>query len=405
MTSFTNIFTGALVAPALTAYNPITLTGPLVLQWPLETAPNSSLCTPLIDIVLGSVAASLTFPPANQVGVGTFVIVNNLSAFTQTVFGNTGVALATLAAGSVFFFYLQNNSSVAGTWFAFQYGAAVSNPSVAALAGPGLRAVGSTLGQDIVVNSLNTNYAVGNNDQTKLLNWTGGSGTFTLPLAATVGANWYIQVRDSGTGTLSVANSGSDVINGATPLQMNPGDSAFIVTDGTTWYTIGLGPSAMGAFNYITISLTGVSGNYVLSGTQLNQIGYRFTGVKTGNVTVIVPNTKQEYWVNNTTTDGFTFGIGTAAQVSPPLLAANSNAIFYSDGANVSIATPASAITSVPVLVSQGGTGATTAPGALVNLGGTSVGVAVFTAVNNAGAQAAMGAPSVADAYIFGMIN
>jgi len=355
--------------------------------------------------VLGSVAASLTFPPANQVGVGTFVIVNNLSAFTQTVFGNTGVALATLAAGSVFFFYLQNNSSVAGTWFAFQYGAAVSNPSVAALAGPGLRAVGSTLGQDIVVNSLNTNYAVGNNDQTKLLNWTGGSGTFTLPLAATVGANWYIQVRDSGTGTLSVANSGSDVINGATPLQMNPGDSAFIVTDGTTWYTIGLGPSAMGAFNYITISLTGVSGNYVLSGTQLNQIGYRFTGVKTGNVTVIVPNTKQEYWVNNTTTDGFTFGIGTAAQVSPPLLAANSNAIFYSDGANVSIATPASAITSVPVLVSQGGTGATTAPGALVNLGGTSVGVAVFTAVNNAGAQAAMGAPSVADAYIFGMIN
>lgn len=405
MTSFQNIFTGALVAPALTAYNPITLTAPLILQWPLETAPNSNLCTPLIDITLGSVAASLTFPPANQVGVGTFVIVNNLSAFTQTVFGNTGVALATLAAGSVFFFYLQNNTTVAGTWFAFQYGAAVSNPSVAALAGPGLRAVGSTLGQDIVVLSLNTNFAIGNNNQTQLLNWTGGSGTFTLPLAATVGPNWYIQIRDSGTGILSVANSGSDTINGSTPLNMNPGDSAFFVTDGTTWYTIGLGPNITGGFNYVTISLTGVSGNFVLTGTQLNQIGYRFTGVPTGNVVVIVPNTKQEYWVNNQTTGGFTFGIGTAAQVSPPLLAQNSNAIFYSDGANVSIATPASAITSVPVLVSQGGTGATTAGGALVNLGGTSVGIAVFTAVNNAGAQAAMGASSVADAYIFGMIN
>jgi len=406
MTSFQNIFTGALVAPALTAYNPITLTANLSLQWPLETAPNSNLCTPLIDLTVGSTGAfNVTLPPANQVGVGTFVIINNLSAFTQTILNNGGATLATIAAGAVFFFYLQNNSTTAGVWFSFQYGAAVSNPSVAAIAGPGLRAVGTTLGQDIVVLSLNTNYSVGNNDQTKLLNWTGGSGTFTLPLSATVGANWYIQVRNSGTGTLSIANSGSDVINGATPLQMNPGDSAFIVTDGTTWYTIGLGPSATGAFNYITISLTGVSGNYVLSGTQLNQIGYRFTGVPTGNVTVIVPNTKQEYWVNNQTTGGFTFGIGTLAQVSPPLLAQNSNAIFYSDGANVSIATPASAITSVPVLISQGGTGATTAGGALVNLGGTSVGIAVFTAINNAGAQAAMGASSVADAYIFGMIN
>jgi len=405
MTSFTNIFTGALVAPALTAYNSITLTGPLTLVWPLETAPNSNLCTPLIDIALGSVAASLTLPPANQTGVGTFIIINNLSAFTQTVFGNTGTALATLAAGSVFFFYLQNNSNPAGQWFAFQYGAAVSNPSIAALAGPGLRAVGSTLGQDIVVLSLNSNYSVGVNDQTKLLNWVGGSGTFTLPLSATVGANWYIQVRNSGTGILSIANSGSDVINGATPLNLNPGDSAFVVTDGSTWYTIGLGPNITGGFNYVTISLTGVTGNFVLTGTQLNQIGYRFTGVPTGNVVVIVPNTKQEYWVNNQTTGAFTFSIGTAAQVSPPLLAQNSNAIFYSDGANVSIATPASAITAVPVIISQGGTGATTAGGALVNLGGTSDGIAVFTAVNNAGAQAAIGASSVADAYIFGMIN
>lgn len=404
MTTYTNIFTGALVAPALTAYNSLTLTGALLLQWPLETAPNSNLATPLIDIALGSVAASITLPPANQVGVGTFLIVNNLSAFTQTVFNNAGTSLASIAAGAVFFFYLQNNSTTAGVWFAFQYGAAIANPSVAALAGPGLRAVGSTLGQDIVVTSLSTNFAIGNNNQTQLLNWIGGAGTLTLPLAANVGPNWYIQIRNSGTSVLAIANSGSDTINGATPLNMNPGDSAFIVTDGFTWYTIGLGPSITGGFNYVTISLTGVTGNYVLTGTQLNQIGYRFTGVPTGNVTVIVPNTKQEYWVNNTTTGPFTFGIGTAAQVGPPLLAQNSNAIFYSDGANVSIATPASAITTVPVIISQGGTGATTAGGALVNLGGTSTGIAVFTAANNAGAQAAMGAPSVADAFLFGCL-
>ena len=44
-----------------------------------------------------------------------------------------------------------------------------------------------------------------------------------------------------------------------------------------------------------------------------------------------------------------------------------------------------------PVAIADGGTGSTTSGGALINLGGTSVGIAVFTATDQAAAQAAIG--------------
>jgi hypothetical protein len=410
--TYTNVFTGQLVAPALAAYNSIALTGNLQLSWPLETAPNSNLACPLIDINNQSTGAfSLILPPANQVGQGTFLIINNLSAYPQAVYNDTGqVVVASQAAGSVFFYYLQNNQTVGGSWFAFQYGAAVSAPSVAAIAGPGLRPVGSTLGQDIVVQTKNSTYALSNNDQTTLLNWSGGGGSaFTLPPSTTVGANWYVQFRNSGTSVITVGlQSSSDNINGQTAglaLSLNPGDSCILVTDGLgDWYSIGLGPSVATSFNVITVSVAGLSGTLSLSGTQLNQIGYVFTGALSGNLQIVVPATKQEYWVRNISTGG-TLTIGTSGQASPPAIATsvapNASGIFYCDGSNVYLATPQSAISSLPVQISQGGTNATTASAALTNLGGTSIGIAVFTAASNTAAQSAIAASSVADAFVF----
>jgi hypothetical protein len=401
-----------LVAPALAAYNSITLTANLQLQWPLETAPNSNLCTPLIDINSSTSGSyGLILPPATSVGVGTFIIVNNLSAYPQAVYNNSGaIIVASQASGSVFFYYLQNNTTAAGTWFAFQYGSAVSTPSVAAIAGPGLVALGSQLGQNMSVTTLSSPYTIGVNDRDKFFNWNAGAGTVTLPQAATAGGGYYVQLRNSGSSILSIAPVASDTINGgynsATPLPLNPGDSCFIVTDGTVWYTIGLGPSIQAAFNFVTISVTGLSGTYTLSGTQLNQVGYRFTGTKSGNLEIIVPSTKQEYWVNNQTDNTYTLTIGTASQTSPtpPTIAYNGSSIFYCDGSNVYNATPSSAITSIPIPIAQGGTNSTTAAGALTNLGGTSIGTSLFTAVSNAAAQQAIGAPSTADMFLWAMV-
>lgn len=412
MTSYQNIFTSGVISPAIDSYVSYTLTGTLHVVWPQETAPNSNLAAQIIEISVATAGSfAVQLPPANMVSVGQFLLFNNLSAFNQAIYDNSGsTIIAAIAPGAIYFLYVRDNSTAAGVWGAFQYGAQASAPNAAALAGPGLIAIGATLGQDIVVLNLTSNYAAGINDRVKLLNWTGGSGTITLPLAASVGASYYIQARNSGTSTLTVAASGSDTINGATTVTFGPGDSAFIVTDGTSWYTIGFGTSQTNAFPFIAINVPAVvSGGIVtLSGTQLNQIAYRFFGALTTNTIVDLPAYAQQYWVDNETTGPYTltFQVPTAPGGPTPagatvVVPQGARAILYTDGSNVLDASTGGL--SVPISVSQGGTGATTAPTALTNLGGTTVGAAVFTAASQAAAQTAIGSPSTADAVVLAM--
>lgn len=413
MTTYQNIFGGGVISPVMESYIDYVLTGPITLVWPQETQPNSVLAAQIIDIDVTSTGSfSLTLPPANTVSVGQFVIINNKSAFNQAVFNASGqIIIAALAPGAIYFIYLTNNTTSAGVWSAFQYGAQASAPSASALAGAGLLATGSTLSQDIVVTSLNAPFSVGVPNRAQLLNWTGGSGAITLPLAATAQPSFYIQVRNSGSSILTIMTSGSDQINGASTLALNPGDSCFVVTDGSAWYTLGLGPILTASFGFIVINVPSVIvGNIVtLSGTQLNQIAYRFTGALVANTLVDLPAVKQQYWIDNETTGAFTltFQVPTVAGGPTPAGATvavpqGSRIILYTDGTNVLNASTGGI--AIPIAVNQGGTGATTAGGALVNLGGTTTGIGVFTAASAAAAQAAIAAPSTADAYILAMV-
>lgn len=391
MTTYTEVFGGGNVAPAEVSYIDYVLTAPLALVWPLETQPNSNLTAMIIDIDTASTGAfSLTLPPANQVGVGTFVIVNNKSAYTQIVYNNSGVAVATITSGAIYFIYLTNNTTTAGVWSAFQYGAATSAPNAAALAGPGLEAIGTQLAQDIVVLSTSTAFTVSSANQAVLINWTGSSGTITLPLTTVVGANFYFHVRNSGTSILTLTPTGSATINGASSINLNPGDSAFVVTDGTNWYTIGLGPILTNNFGFIVINVPSViSGNIVtLSGTQLNQVAYRFTGALTANTIVDLPAIVQQYWVDNETTGAYTltFQVPTVSGGPTPAGATVSvgqgqRSILYTDGTNVLNANTQGI--SIPLATNQGGTGA----------------------ITNSGAQANLSVPSTADAFLWGLLH
>lgn len=415
--TYTQVFGGGSVSPAFDSYVSYVLTANLTIVWPQETAPNSNLAAQIIDLASTSTGPfNVTLPPATQVSVGQFLIFNNLSSFSQTILNNAGGVIVSIAPGAVFFVYLQANATAGGQWFGFQYGSAISNPSAAALAGAGLMPTGSTLSQDIVVSTFSSSpVAVGVNQRAQLLNWSGGSGTFNLPGSSVVAANFYIQIRNSSASTITIAANGSDNINGTATLTMQPGDSAFFVTDGAgNWYTIGLGTTQPVFFNYQAISVTGVSNPISLGttpGTNLNRIAYKFTGVLTGNLIVDVPAYAQTYWINNATTGAFTltfqvptvFPGGLTPAGSVFAVAQGQQNILYSDGANVVNAVSGSGLGN-PVQINQGGTGATTANSALTNLGGTSVGVAVFTAINAAAAQLAMVTPSTADAVVLSMV-
>jgi hypothetical protein len=416
--SYQQVFGGGTVTPALDSYISYTLTGNLQLVWPQETAANSNVAAQIIEFsTFTTVGANVTLPPANMVSVGQFLIFNNLSGFNQAIYNNAGVVIvAAMAPGAVFFLYLQNNSTAAGTWFGFQYGSAIPTPSAAALAGAGLLATGATLSQDIVVAQFSASpVAVGVVQRAQLLNWTGGAGTFNLPSSALAQPSWYVQIRNSSASTISVAPNGSDIINGIASLTMQPGDSAIIVTDGLgNWYTIGLGTTQPVFFNYQAISVTGASNPISLGttpGTGLNKISYKFTGVLTANLVVDIPAYAQTYWINNQTTGAFTLTFQVPTVFPGGLTPAGATitvpqgvqAILYSDGANIINAVSGSGLSN-PVTVAQGGTGATTAGSAVTNLGGTAIGSAVFSAVSAGAAQAAIASPSTADAVVFSLV-
>lgn len=391
MTTYTDVFGGANIYPSEIDYSALALVADITLSWPDETSTSQNLATKIMDVTPASSGLSVTLPPADKTGTGQTILFNNPGAHTFTVKDADGVQVMTVASGTLWQTYLTDNSDAAGSWETLQYGASISQANASALAGTGIVAVGTLLSQSVPITSFNSNYTAGVNDRAKMFVWTGAGGTLTLPAATTVGNNWFCYLRNSGSGSISADPAGTVLIDGGSSLSFQPGESAIIATDGTSYYTIGFGQSAVFAFDYTSIDVSGL-GDYELTGTELNRIAYSFTGTLTGNRNIIVPTTVQQYWVANSTTGSYVFTVKTSAG-SGVVVETDARTILYCDGTNV-VAADTGGL-AVPVLVSQGGTGSTTASGARINLGGTSVGNALFTAIDGNAAYAAMGvAPS-----------
>ena len=391
MTTYVDVFGGANVYPSEIDYSSVALATNITLSWPDETSTSQNLATKIMDVTQAADGLAITLPPANGTGTGQTILFNNLGTFTFTVKDNAGVQVMTVAPGTLWQVYLTDNSTAAGAWETLQYGAAISQANASALAGTGIVAVGTLLSQAVPVTQFNSNYTAGAQDRARMFVWTGAGGTITLPAPTIVGNNWFIYLRNSGSGAIVADPAGTILIDGGPILSFQPGESAIIVSDGANYFTIGFGQSATFAFDYTSISVSG-SGNYTLTGTELNRIAYSFTGTLTGNRTIIVPATVQQYWVTNATTGAYNFTIKTASGAGV-LVASGSRSILYCDGTNVVNADTGGL--AVPIQVSDGGTGATTAGSARINLGATAVGDAVFTAADGPSAYAALGvAPS-----------
>jgi hypothetical protein len=393
MTSYTNTFGGTTSYPAQVSYRSISLTADIELEWSVELASSTQVVPWIMNVTATVGPWSITMPAADTVAPGNAVLINNTGSNTFTVLDNAGNLILTVASGTAWDLYLTDNSTTAGTWSSIQRGATTSSANAAALAGFGLIAITTTLNQSMPVSIRTVDFAPGDTDRAKFFVWTGGAGTVTLPVPATVGNNWFISVRNQGTGALALTPS-SGTINGSASISLQPNDSTDIATDGTDYYTIGLGQAATFAFDYTSINVAG-SGNYTLSGAELNRIAYNFTGLLTGNRDIIVPSTTQQYWVTNATTGAFTLGVRTATQVSPGItVSAGAASIFYCDGTNVRDADTQGIAT--PIAITDGGTGATTAATARANLGSTTVGDALFITANAAAARTTLGLGTMA---------
>ena len=386
--SFTQVFGGNTIYPSDVSYLALALTADTQLQWPLETATGNDIVARIIDVTPTD-AYSIFMPDAMLTGVGQVTQFLNLGPDTITIKDFLGATLLSIDAGLTYTLYLVDNSAADGSWRSFQAGASTAQAQASALAGYGLIAQGSVLSQSQDVTTFNTDFTLGAGNRAAAFVWQGGLGILTLPSASSVGNNWFVSVRNGGEGNLSIPTQGSETINGLAELILRPEDSATILTDGINFFTVGFGQQAVFAFDYTSINVAGESGDYTLSGAELNRIAYSFVGEIVGDIAVILPPTTQQYWVANNTTGGsYTLSVATDAQVAPVVVARDSRGIYYCEGANVVKADTASI--ALPIAVNDGGTGATTAGGALINLGGTSVGIDVFTATTAANGRLAI---------------
>lgn len=333
--SFNSPFTGTVIQPTDVSYRAVTMLGNTQLEWPINGNATDDYAARIMDVTASSGSLQLRMPPANQTSVGNDALIRNVGAntFTVTTYSGNGT-IVTVAAGEAKYIYIKTNSNEYGTWGNIAFGAGASAADAATLAGYGLLASGATLNQSHPAVSLIASYTFTAADRAQTYVWTGGATTATLPSAITTGNNWFFLFKNNGTGTATISTTGGESIDGGLTKAFAPGESAFIVSTGTEYITIGYGRSTEFEFGVLTKNVT--SGSYTLTPSEASNTIQFYTGTLSGNVTVNFPPVVNLYVISNQTTAGgytltVTTGIGgSASAIVPP----SGQATLICDGTN-----------------------------------------------------------------------
>lgn len=84
-----------------------------------------------------------------------------------------------------------------------------------------------------------SNTIFGTADAGKLFVYTSGTFTQTFTAAATLGNGWSIEIRNSGTGVITLDPNASETIDGRTTIRVYPSESFLVVCSGTLFFTVG----------------------------------------------------------------------------------------------------------------------------------------------------------------------
>lgn len=424
MANYNDVFGAFTVPPAEATYSRLTLNDSGTLAWPANFSgevADQYLATNILEI---SVAAGLQLllPPANEASVGQDLVIRNVGAESIDLFDADGGPVTTLVTGESKYIYITNNSTAAGTWSMFTYGAGTSGADAALLAGEGLQAAAGNIIQVAAVHrGLDSDYQIVEEDRGQLLNVEVGTITVTTPDATAVASGFYCFMRNSALGNASVVPFSGQSINGIGAWTLSPGDSLILMSTGTNWVTVGFGQNVN--FTFTELVINAAAGDATLSSSDVSGRMIRITGTATTSIVLTLPSVDNIYFVNVESGMGaHTVTLKTSGVGGVVVLNANEKTALYSDGVNVTIAitttvtstlsltdggptapslffaldtdtglyrktndtigftaggaermalSPTGLTLQTALPVAQGGTGATTAENALTNLGAT----------------------------------
>jgi hypothetical protein len=333
----------------------VALSAATQLYWPSSWVNTSDIVAKIMDVTPSAGSLYFTMDDATLVSTGEVGLFRNLGAVAFSIKDYSGSVVASIAAGAAVYLYLTGNSTQAGTWQQFQFGVGATTIDASALAGSGIVALANTLNQSHPVATKAANYTLVVGDRAQTIVWTGGSGTFAVTAAATLGDNWFAVVKNGGSGTLTIDPNASETVDGATTASLSVNDACFLVCSGTAFWTIGLGRNVTITYTKLTKSVAGAA-DVTLTASEAANMLHEYTGILTGNISVIVPTSVGLYHVFNNTTGAYSLTVKTVAGTGVAVTQAT-RTLLDCDGVNVVLPLSAGTGTVTSVAAGAGMTG------------------------------------------------
>ena len=335
---YTSPFTGTVVTPTDVSYYALAFSTNTQLSWPSTVNSAEIPAARIIDCTPSTSGLTISLPEGDQGTVGADILFRNLGSNSFVVEDFLGGNSVTVAAGVSKYFYLTNNSTVAGTWNNVTFGTGTSSADAASLAGNGLTTVNGQLATTQNILDVSVAPTLTDASRAATFNWTAGVGTINLPSVSTLSRGWFIAFRNSGSGALTFTPSSTQLINGETTIVTNPGDSGYIFYDYSAggFITVGWVTPNNVVFTSATYDVDAISGNTLnlVSNAPIIQTYVAQSGTRTQTLAVTFPAITQLYiLVNNTNQSGYavTFQNQGSSQ-SPIALTTGNTYTVLSDG-------------------------------------------------------------------------
>ena len=332
MPAYTDVFGGSTVQPSDVQFSAVTLAANLATSWPAFVTTGQVLAR-IMKVSASAAALTITLPDATLTGAGQDVLFDNSGANTFSVLDFAGGVVTTVAPGQVKYLYLSAAVTAPGVWRTTLFGAASSALDAAALAGYGLKAIGATLNQSSTTAIISASKTFGVADRAQTYVNSGGSITGTLPLTNVLGSDYYFEIRNQGTGTVTLAPTGGELIDGSATIVLTVNDSCIVHCAAGAWYTVGRGRNT--SFNFTQLTKTVTGGTNTLTLAEAANVVQNYSGTLLSNEIVVLPAVVQVYYVSNNTTGAFSFTFQSPTPGSTVVLPQGQTAVLFCNGVNV----------------------------------------------------------------------